>query len=110
MVQIDDPYYELFLLPNRVGFVSCHLFFAISGPTHLKIFRDRGIRSNNSDPAKWITTSIFRLFFGLIKSSLSLSFSDLSFQLLIKIVDALSSNKLTFETYKSEKKWKEADI
>lgn len=111
MVQNDDSYYELFLLPNQAGFVFTHLFISIFGLTHLKIFRGRSIRSYDSDPAKLIAASEFRLFdhcpenlfFGEIKSSLSLSFSIHFHQLRIKIVDALSSKKLNFETHKSEK-------
>jgi len=111
MVQHDDSYHSLFLLPNQAGFVFTHLLIIIFGLSYLKIFRDRSLGSHDSGPVKLFAASKFRffyhcpgkVFFGVIKSSLSLSCGADFYQPLINIVDVLSSKKLNFEPYKSEK-------
>lgn len=105
MLQNDDSYYELFLLPNQAGFVYGSIIYSFFRVAHLKKFEGRSIKPDGANQAKLVSNArINRLDLGrenipakFLKSPFSFSISNLLFQLFGMNVNVLSEGKLVIE-------------
>lgn len=105
MLQNDNSYYELFLLPNQAGFVYGSIIYPFSGVAHLKNFEGRSIRSDGANQAKLVSnTRIHRFDLGresisakFLKSPFSFSMINLLFQLFEMNINVLTEGKLVIE-------------
>ncbi len=101
MLQNDDSYYELFLLPNQSGFVCGSIIYPFFGVAHLKNFEGKSIRCYGANQAKLVSsTRIYRFDLcrekipaKFLKSPLSFSINNLLFQLFGMSVNVLTEGK-----------------